>query len=79
MQKLHIIQRNDGTVLFVAVMNPGMPADYCQRVQHDLERLKGKGDTVIVLPYASAVVVRNESLWQTLKGWWQSRRMKGVA
>ena len=76
MNKIHIIQRRDGSLLVVAVANPGVPADVLYRAHHQLVKAFGPSDKVVVVPYATGVVSTNESLWQALLGWWVGRRVR---
>lgn len=75
MNKLHIVQRADGSVLVVAVMNPGTPSDVAQRAAEKLKQELGERDRVLVVPYATAVVVTQHSLWQAVRAWWAARRV----
>jgi len=56
-----------------------MPTGYAERVAQDLKRMTGARDGVLVLPYATAVVVTNYTLWQSIKAWWATRHLKARA
>lgn len=76
MHKIHIVQRRDGSVLVVAVLNPGAPQDVAQRTQRSLVASLNAGDKVMVVPYATAVVATQETLVGQLRNWWAARRLK---
>jgi len=76
MHKLHIIQRKDGSLFVVAVLNPGTPHDVAKIIQRKLTASVDAADRVLVVPYATAVIMSQSGLWQSIKAWWNVRRLK---
>jgi len=78
MHKIKIITKADGTMLVVAILNPGVTAGRAVESLNGLKAQFGKWGHVIVVPYATHVEVANQSLWASLKSWWASRGVKEV-
>lgn len=76
MHKIHIVQRPDGTLLVVGVLNPGMPYHYAENAEVALKKNFSNKDTVVVVSYATHVEVANQSLLASLKSWWLARKLK---
>lgn len=77
MHKIHIVQRPDGTLLVVGVLNPGMPYHYAENAEAALKRnFKDTNAIVVVVSYATQVEVANQSLAASLKSWWLARKLK---
>jgi hypothetical protein len=75
MHKLYVVTRLDGSLLFVAVLNPGTPVDVGVMIRQRLVNASKPEDRVVVVPYATQVVA-SQPLGQLLMSWWTARKMK---
>jgi hypothetical protein len=78
MHKLHVIQRPDGSLLVIGVLNPGMPWHYAATNKLALQTQFGATATVVIVPYATHIETSSQSLWASLRSWWLGRKLKEV-
>lgn len=75
MHKIHLITKPDGSLLVVAVLNPGMPWHYADTNKHELSKAFGSSATIVVVPYSTQVEVHDGSLLGAVRRWWNGRRL----
>lgn len=75
MHKLHIIPQPNGTLLVVAVLNPGVPWHYAEKTASELKAQFGPAK-IVVVPYATGVQVHSRTLWGAVKAWWTGRKLR---
>ena len=76
MNKIHVIQRADGRFLVIGVANPGFSVDVVARLAEQMRALLDPKDIFLVVPYATGVMVSQETIWGALRAWWTGRRLR---